>query len=286
VVKFGRNYSLYVQNADGKTIAINMPFTCEFEIIRNTQSSANVCHFNVYNLSPKTRSQIRKDQYNSDDKRSFLFTAGYGNQIAVGFQGFVTQAFSQRQGTTMVTQIESFDGGYAFVNAVTDTQFPSGTPQLSIVDALAKNLGLTIGAIGKSYQGSIQLGNSYSGNTVDMLREVGGKEFFIDDGKVHMLSETEVIATPSIPIINAATGLLNTPLQENRYINVEMLFEPRIRVAQLVNLQSSTAGVFDGLYKVLTIEHRGTISESVSGEATTKLGLLPGTFTEVSESTL
>lgn len=278
--KYNRNYILLVQKKDGTILRIARPFTVEFEIHRNSLSSANVASIRVYNLSANNRSQIRKDQFDFGDLRTIQFAAGYGDNLSVAFAGNITQAWSVREGTNMITQIESFDGGYAYVNAVTSDQFPAGTPQSSIIDSLVSNLpGTTKGAVG-SYPGQIARGNSYSGSTTDILGQITGGGFFIDNGKVNCLNDNECIES-SIPLINAKSGLLGTPVKESTYINFEMLFEPSLKVAQLIQLESQTADNFNGTHKVLSLVHRGMISEAVCGDATTRVGLLPGTFVTV-----
>lgn len=279
--KFKRNYKLLVQRRDGTTLEIKLPFTVEFDIHRNSFSSANVAQLRIINLSPTNRSQIRKDQFDYDDQRIVSFYAGYGDRMSLAFTGNISQAWSVREGNNMmVTTIESFDGGYAYVNAVTDQQFPSGTPQSSIIDSLVKSLpGVTPGAIG-AYPGQIPRGNTFSGNTTDLLRQITGDGFFIDNGKGYCLKDGECLAG-DIPIISAKSGLLGTPVKESTYINFDMLFEPGLKVGQLIRLESQTADHFNGLHKILSIVHRGVVSDAVCGSAITSVGLLPGTFTEV-----
>lgn len=284
--KFDRNFQLFIQKKDGTTLQLERPFTVEFDIHRNSLSSANVAQIRIYNLSPDTRNQIRKDQFDYGDQRLITFKAGYGKKLSLAFTGNITQAWSVREGTNMVTTIESFDGGYAYVNSITDDQFPAGTPQSSIIDSIAQNLGpqgVSLGAIG-SYPGDISRGNSYSGNTTDVLKRITGGGFFIDNGKVNCLNDDECLAG-EIPLINASSGLLGTPILEQQYINLELLFEPNLKVGELIKLESVTEKRFNGSHKILSIKHRGVISESVSGSATTSLGLLPGTFTPVEPAT-
>jgi hypothetical protein len=290
VDKYNRNYVLLIQKKDGTTLRITRPFTVEFDIHRNSLSSANVCQLRVYNLSPDNRSQIRKDQYDFGDLRTIAFQAGYGDRLSLAFYGNITQAWSVREGNNMITQIECFDGGYAYVNAVTNDQFPKNTPQRSIIDSLVSSLpSVSRGAIG-NYPGQISRGNSYSGNTTDVLGELTGGGFFIDNGKANCLNDNECIET-AIPLINSASGLLGTPVLEAQYINIEMLFEPSLRVGQLIRLETATIGSasqgqveFNGNHKVLSIKHRGIISEAVSGSAISQIGLLPGSFTSVPEA--
>lgn len=278
--KYNRNYLLLIQKKDGTTLRVTRPFTVEFEIHRNSLSSANVCSIRVYNLAPNNRSQIRKDQFDFGDLRTIQFAAGYGNNLSLAFSGNISQAWSVREGNNFITQIESYDGGYAYVNAVTSDQFPAGTNQETMIDSLVKALpGVQPGAIG-DYAGQLSRGNSLNGSTTNLLTEITGGGFFIDNGKAHCLNDDECLEGP-IPLINPQSGLLGTPVKESTYINFSMLFEPSLKVAQLVRLESTTAEHFNGTHKVLSLRHRGMISEAVCGDATTEVGLLPGVFTPV-----
>jgi hypothetical protein len=291
VDKYDRQYKLLIQKRDGTTLIIQLPFTVEFDIHRNSLSSANVGQIRIYNLSPDNRSQIRRDQFDFGDQRRVQLLAGYGRNLSLAFDGFITQAWSVREGNNMVTQIESFDGGYAYINAITGEQFVEQTPQQSIIDSLIKSLpGVTAGAIGE-YPGQISRGNSYSGSTTDLLAQITAGGFFIDNGKAHCLNDDECLEG-DIPLINSQSGLLGTPVLEQTYINLEMLFEPSLKVGQQIQLETLTASAandpsqksFNGKHKVLSIKHRGTISSAVCGTAVTSLGLLPGSFTPIPEA--
>ena len=76
--------------------------------------------------------------------------------------------------------------------------------------------------------------------------------------------------------INTKTGLLGTPILQGAFLTVETILEPRIKVGQLVEIESSYNTAFNGQYKVIGIRHIGVISEAVSGEAKTTLELLVG----------
>ncbi len=296
MVKFNRAYRLDVEkrSRDGD-ITIELPFTVEFEIHRNSFSSANIAQFRIYNLNPNNRGQIQRNQYDALDQRIVEFHAGYGNNLSLGFKGRISQAWSQREGVDFITTIESYDGGFAYNNAITNIQFPANTQQQTIVEDMATSMtkpdsgGLSLGAIG-TFPGSIPRGNTFTGNTTKILSEMVGDGFFIDNEKVNCLSDTECIAgTPFL--INSQAGLLGTPLVEESFIQLEMIFEPSLRVGQLVELDSTTAdeeftGVrgtskYNGIHKVIGIRHRGMISAAVCGNAISTVSLLPGNFTEV-----
>lgn len=294
-VKFGRNYSLSVQASDGSTITIAPPFTVEFDITRNVYTSANVCQIRIYNLSQNNRNLIRFDFSNYGQVRSIQFRAGYGDNLALIFAGNISQAWSVRESTNYITTIECFDGGYAFVNGISNRTFGAGTTQEAILRALISDLpGISFGAISSNYirdaSGSpfvISRGAAYSGNTANILGELTGGGFFIDNSKAYCLGNNSAFVG-SITQINSSTGLLGTPVREQTIVNFDMIFEPRIQVGQEINLQSTTVSDanVNGVYKVISVKHRGMISPAVSGNAITSIGFFYGTqslqITEVS----
>lgn len=277
--KLGRNYILRVQNHNGTTTTIDYsksPFTLEFDITRNTNSSTNVAAIRVYNLGPKTRDLLRKDITNVGDYRPITLQAGYGANLSTVFTGAVTQAFSVREGTNFISYLESFDGGFAFANSTTETpDFPPETPMKSVIQTITEDLGptVTLGAIGNSFTGTIGArGNAYNGNTSDLLRDLSNGQFFVDNGKAYFLAGFECVGG-SLSVISAETGLLGTPQRQTAIITFDMIFEPRVICGQFVTLKSATDASFNGNYKINAIKHRGTISPVVCGEAITTLEL-------------
>ncbi len=269
--KLGRNYVLEVGQADGTTLTVTLPFTIEFDITRNTLTSANVCSIRIYNLSLNHRNQIRYNQSNLGQPfRLIRLKAGYGQNLPFIFTGNISQAWSVREGVNFITTIECFDGGFAFGNGTTNIEFPAGETLQNVVENLAESLPfVSRGAIG-SYPGTLTRGNSYSGNTADILKELTGGGMFIDQGKVHCLGDNEYIAdNGNTLLINASSGLLGTPVLEQTIVHFDMIFEPNLEVGRRALLQSITEANFNGYYKITAVKHRGMISDAVCGDAVT-----------------
>lgn len=273
--KFNRKYQLLVQTQNGDTLEVKLPFTMEFDITRNILTSANVCQVRVYNLNKRNRNQIRFDVSNYGELRGIVLKAGYGDNLPIIFSGNISQAWPVREGVNFISQIECYDGGYALANGTFDQQFISGTPQRNIIDSMLEKLpGVTPGVVGQ-IQGEIARGNTYSGNTADLLNQLVPNKFFIDNEKAHILGDSECLQG-DITLISPETGLLGTPIRQQTIINFDMLFEPRLIIGQALNLVSSSDDSFNGAYKVISIKHRGMISESVAGDAVTSVGLFKG----------
>lgn len=276
--KFGRKYNLAVQLATesaANVLQVALPFTLEFDITRNVFSSANVSSFRLYNLSEANRNKIRHNWDSYDDIRQISLKAGYGDNLPFVFSGQISAAWSVREGVNFITQIESFDGGDAYVNSTTAQQFPSGTAQKAVIDTLVTSLngfGVKKGAIG-DFPGTLPRGNSYTGSTVDTLNQLTRGGFFIDNGTANCLNYDEYI-DGGLLVIDSSVGLLNTPVRQQNILTFDMIFEPRFIIGQAVQLRSQTASNFNGNYKIISLHHRGTISESVCGDAITTVGLL------------
>lgn len=280
--KFFRNYSLAVQASppSNEIIIIKPPFTIEFDITRNISGSLNNGNIRIYNLGLNTRNKIRKDAWDSDLFRTVVLQAGYGDgpNFPTIFTGSITHAWSVREGDNFITEIQAFDGGFASQNSNSAVQVPKGTFVEDIINSLVGDLaklGVSPGQIGR-YNGQIARGNSYSGNTADILKEITGGGFFIDNGKAHCLRDSECVEG-EIKIINSASGLLGTPIRENTILTFPILFEPRLIAGQIIQLQSITGANYNGFYKTSVLHHRGTISQAVAGDAITEVTVIYGT---------
>lgn len=270
--KLGRNYVLRISDTNGLGIVtLTLPFTIEFDITRNTLTSANVCQIRIYNLAENTRNKIRHNSSDYGNYKSILLKAGYGNNLSTIFTGNISQAWSTREGVNYITQIECFDGGFAFVNGQINLQFPAGTPQKTVIASIAGQglPNVAVGSIG-SYPGQLSRGNSYSGNSMGILGEITGGGAFIDNGKFNALGNNEYVQSlDGIQIINSASGLLGTPVLEQTVVRFDMIFEPKLNAGHKVTLANITEKNFNGDYKITGVKHRGMISAAVCGSVIT-----------------
>lgn len=265
---------MFVDTNDGGQLEISLPFSVEFDIVRNTLSSANTATFRIYNLNETNRKRIAKDRYDFDLLKEIVFVAGYQNDVPTAFKGNVTRCYSVREGVDVVTTIEAFDAGFAYANAtLRNSQYPAGTLRKSIVTDMIgklKEYGVERGTIG-DIKGSIPRGNSYDGPITKVLSEITGGAFFIDNGTAHVLRDNET-RRGSLRVITSETGLLDTPVRENATIEFSVLFEPRLNVGQKVALNSRVNPDINQAYKITSLAHQGMISDSVAGGATTRVG--------------
>lgn len=267
--KFGRTYYLTIVTAQGVTVTIEPPFTIEIDVTRNSLSSANVCQVRIYNLAANTRNIVAFNASNGTQFSSIILNAGYGTNLTNIFTGNISRCWSVRESVNFITQIECYDGGFAGVTGTVDATFPALTPIQSVILYMMSQLpNVTFGAVG-SFPGVLMASKTFTGNPTQILFELTGGAFFIDGGKSYALKNSEYnVAHPPI-LVNAITGLLNTPVREQSIVRFEMLFEPTLNVGGLVELLSTTNPTLNGSYVITGVKHRGIISPVVSGNLIT-----------------
>lgn len=291
--KFGRTYDMTVQGRSGRFYTFKNPITVIFEISIQAMAGAavNTAHFMLYNISETTRADIQFDSAIDIDgagaiRRSVQFAAGYlyeGYQPVI-FQGNILKAFSYRDGPDVVTDISVADG----LDAVQLSQIYSSraapwdakSEAARIVQTMAQH-GVKLGAIGtlfdklKSTRGVMWLGSSW--DVTNKFAVSNGGLACIDKGRVYLMGPNDALAAPgSIPEIDARTGLLGTPRRSGWVVDMQMIFEPRIQVLQIIKVKSSVNPDIEGTYRVERIGHGGIISDAKDGGVVTSLSLNGG----------
>lgn len=302
--KFNRVYSLKVEVDNGvntsplrpefsanKNVEITLPYTVEFTISRRTLTSAQTGTFRIFNLGAEVRSAIQKDIFQFTQLRAIQFRAGYdspnGKFTPIVFNGTVLTAYSWREDTTWITEIEAYDGGWQMANAnnVSLSLSPGATAS-SVITQLAQQLPNISGVpIVGSFPTANLRGEVLFGNAWQLILQKSNGLATIDNGQVKALNYNEVIQG-EIPLISSETGLLGSPKRTTSTLEFDMIFEPRLTVGQIVQLDSVSNRQFNRAWKVLGFDHRGTISPAVAGDCITSvrlwfttqdLQLIPGT---------
>lgn len=278
MAKLQRNYILTVEDnaKPSKVVTIQMPFTIEFDVTRN--SHAGVCNasIKIYNLGETTRNRLYKDIYNTHIYNKIVLKAGYGKNIQDIFIGNVSRCFSAREGVNYITTIEAYSGDFASLTSRINKSIAAGIKKQVIIEDLIGSLPkISKMVMGANYEGSLSRGNALFGNTVDLIKELTGNRFFIDNETAYVLRENEC-TKGIVNLINSNSGLLGSPRREETFLTFDMIFEPRITMFQIINLEPVTEKIFNGQFKVIAIRHSGMISETVSGKVITNIRLWYG----------
>lgn len=280
--KFQCHYRLILQWEDNniqKKAIVSDPVTINFNIKKSLFQTVNTASIKIYNLDASTREGIYQDRLLLNDvyKKSVTLLAGYGDSLTTCLFGHIQQCYSERVGVDMVTTIDVIDPD--ILTQYTSVTFEAGTTFKEAIDYLTSQFpNLKQGEIG-NFQGEFKTPTVFDGNSLDTLNEMTGGHAFIDNGFLNVLNDNEMLQGTNAYLIQSDTGLLGTPKRYDAVLEIEMIFEPSIRMGQMVEIVSDTWGnnledqqkSFNGQYKVLGIEHNCVISGAIAGARTTKI---------------
>jgi len=272
-VKFGRTFRVTIDLGDGSDpLIITPPITIQFTVNRSLNSSLNTMQIDIYNLSKKVRDLIFQEFYGSERKKTITLEAGYAGNLSTIYKGSIFEAYSGREGTNIITSIESRSGSWEIAQSMTYTTLSKGLTVKEILQFLGGQFqNLQIGAIG-DYSDTLLRPVVINGSTWEYVKKYSDNQAFIDNEKIYVLKNNETIQG-EYAVIDKDTGILQTPRRQGNYLTVTTLFEPRLTIGQEVDLKSSIAPVYDGNFKVQGIQHTGIISEAVNGACQTTVDL-------------
>lgn len=285
MLKFQRNYIATFEirdeeainnNKEGKRLTIQYPFSCNIQIDLGSYNSANRAVLQFYNLSKQDQAELWLDVYNIGKKQIFItLQAGYEDTCPMVFFGWVQSCTSYRQSgsTEWITELQAYEGGqlfqYGFINA-TFNKYTKLEDVLNLM--LESDPNTKIGYITPDIQ-PLPRNKTFIGQTMDLLgREYGGYEVFIEKGKLNILGENDVIPGDLL-VITDASGLLGSPRRAETFLEVDILFEPQIKIGQAISLLSDSMPQFNQAYKVIAIKHYGMISPVTNEKLITTLTL-------------
>lgn len=273
--KFQRSFRIEIDLGDGSdTIIITPPMTVKFTVSRRYQSSLNTLQLSIYNLGKEFRRRIFKDFFDARNrnKKNIRFFAGY-KELSLMFEGSIWEAYSQRDGTDIITNIYAKSGAWDIQQTQTYQTLEKGLSVKEILEYLiGEFIDLKKGAVGDNGE-IVQRPVVLNGSTYELLKKYSDNKVMIDNGRIYVLQDNEVIEG-NLNVISKDTGLLETPRRTEGIIQVLTLFEPRLLLNQKCSLVSEIEPIYNGEYKVIGLVHQGVISEAVNGACTTIADLL------------
>lgn len=252
--RYNRDYSLTIE-ADGRAVTFRPPIRVSFSANKSISGGLNRLDISVYNMKEDHRNAIAKDK---EDSRyiPLKFKAGYEGQLEQMFRGSIHAATSRRDGADLITEIECVDGGFDYQFSETDRVIASGGDQIG---ALLQDMPNTErGAINPRPQlprPKVMVGRTP--RVIDKLL-LDNERWFIEDEKLHIINEGQVIGQ-FIPLVSAATGLLEAPEREQQRVTVKTRYNPAIRSGGRFELQSELVPYMNTVYRAETIEFQGDL---------------------------
>lgn len=264
-------------------VKIALPFTVEFEISSSVEGNdQNVGVFNFYNLSEIVQKKLWLDVFNYTDKTiEFTFYAGYkpnSSQVNMPmvYKGTVFRCSSYRSSGSVdtITSVQVIGGYYIYKTGYANATFEANTEYADAINALINDVPeVTLGYVSDDLP-QIPKNQTFMGRTMDLLlQELSGYMVFEDLGQIHVLGEGYYIPNGQIQLISESTGLLGTPRMAEQQIIVDMVFEPGLRIGQIVFLECEYALIKKQQCQIMSLQHKGMISPTVCSKAITTVTL-------------
>jgi len=250
--RFMRDYELIIKTNTGEAIIVRPPIRIQFDSVKSVDAGLNSCRVRIYNLSKDKRKKLIKEDTDATTKMPFLLKAGY-NKIETLFKGFILESFSEKSGADIVTTIVAMDGLVDAQGSYTSTTVKKG----DAINVILKDMPNTTRAR-ISDRPVVNRAKVLVGNSLKLIENnlKDDETYYIDEGKLYIIKQNEVVSD-IIPLVNASTGLLNTPIKKKYEVTFNTLLNPTIRIGCQVKLESIYAENLNGTYKVLTITYRG-----------------------------
>lgn len=236
-----------------------------FKVRKSYRKNPNPAEVVLYNLSDHARNGV------VNRGTQVVVNAGYVGNSGTLYTGQIVGVDHKREGTEWISTLTLRDGDAAWLS-YSSRSYATGTPRLTIVSALAADMGYTlnsdaqalISTYGSTRTGIVTHGHSYA-EMDDQLRPLG-LAWSIQDGQLQIVTAGGG-TTESAILLTPRTGLLYVPERMEQYhkpnskkkgkpfqIKVKSLLQTGIRPGRQVRVESDE---FTGDYICLTVEHHG-----------------------------
>ena len=308
--KYQRYYELYYcyDVTNNNWLRITLPLSLEFEISRNNLASTNNCRFVIYNLSKNTRDlmfrdvldigkpydpketgfievgqaeETIKEKEGEDKLRNYVeFYAGYrsSNTRYLVFSGCVLSTYSYKQGVDYVTEINGYSVNLKDPLTYISYTAKAGSTYESVIRNLATQLTGVYEAkidedIGKK---TFEKDTVIMGTAEDILINQFGFKPYVDNNCLNVFSDRSIVKGEPIKI-TPDKGLLESPRRTQNGVKIKMLFEPSLRVGQVVTLQAGMEQTYNDTQFVISgFKHYGSISSVRDSQTISEVELIRG----------
>lgn len=277
-----KRYAQVVVGKGGKGLSIDK-LKIKFEINKTIQPTPNTALIKIYNLSPDHETLV---QHEFDE---VILNAGYEGNVRVVFRGNIKHVFKYKDKTDYVTEIEAADGDRDFRTSVMNETLSAGTTTSHILSRAVASFTNTLQGYSNIEESTHIRGVVLSGNTRDILHNLAreaGANWSVQDGQLTIVKTDSTLPHTAIAI-NSNTGLLDAPEINDKGIGLKCLMNPDILINGKVQLNNNNIKVReksksllssssqklvkekmspvrldpDGIYKVISLQHRGSNRE-------------------------
>jgi len=215
----------------------------QFEVEKTSESGPNRAKITIANLNRDSLSILQ------EEGAIVRLEVGYDGVAEELFFGNITKSKTEQEAADAFTLIEASDGGKNLETATVNQSFGAGVTTKQVIELLARELNVSLGAIKGVTTEAFQNGITLSGSAktqMDTITEKLGLEWSIQDRALQILPPEE----PSDlfgTLLTPETGLLGSPAKRESGLEFVSLMNTKIKpgVAVLINSRD-----VDGTFKV------------------------------------
>lgn len=271
--QYKRVYDLTIIPTDGEARIIK-ELRVSFEITKSILSFPNLCRLDIYNPNDDTLSALQKKY------TKITLNAGYEGDVRLLFKGEVRNVFQNKMATDRVITVYAGDGERDWQNATFNKTFTENVTISSAIEEVLKSFEeVTIGVINGLPQVADKLrGQTLSGSSKDILDQFAdeyGFDWSIQDGEVIITPVESPLEGDEAVLVNAATGMLDSPTVTEIGADVMTLLNPRMLPNKAFKIESVNADIqlgnlffrnikrtsAEGTYKIQEVTFKGDSRE-------------------------
>jgi len=271
--QYKRVYDLTITPIDGEARNIK-ELRVNFEITKSILSYPNLCKLVIYNPNEDTLSSLQKKF------TKLILNAGYEGDSRLLFKGEIRNVFQTKIGVNRLITIYAGDGEKDWQNATFNKTFTENvTVKAAIEEVLKTFKEVTIGVVNGLPTVADKLrGQTLSGSSKDILdgfADEYGFDWSIQDGEIIVNPVNSPLEVDEAVLINAATGMIGSPIITEIGTDVTTLLNPRLLPNKAFKIESVNADIqlgnlffrnikrtnAEGTYKVQEVIFKGDSRE-------------------------
>lgn len=221
------------------------------KIVKTSDGKQNSCQITLDNLLLETIDYLvtETSPWNPNQKPK-LITVSAGRQstgVEVIYTGDVTQAEPGMPPDRRLAMKALTQNGAKYKWA---SRSSPKTVQLSdLCKGVADDYGLSLRYEAKNKTIANYVYNGPLAKQIQKLEQVGDVDCFIDDDFL-VVKDLGKGMRGDVRVVSAATGMIGTPVLDDKGIKVRMLFDPTIKLGQQIEIQSDVNKAANGQYVI------------------------------------
>ena len=254
-----RKYELTISPVDADSRIIK-DLRVSFEVTKSTLSWPNLCRISIFNPNQDTISAI-ESKYTQ-----IILNAGYEGSMGLIFKGEIRNGFISKTKTDKIVTLYAGDGEKDWQNSFFNRTYSESVSMRQVIaDVIATFKNTSQGALeGLPETADKLLGQTISGSSKDVLDGFAkeyGFTWSIQDGELVTTPLEEPLQGDEAVVLNAKTGMINSPTITENGVNVTCLLNPKLLPNRAIKIESLGSDASIGnlyFYEVKATSGEGT----------------------------